>query len=53
MAASDTEANEGDVVERFWWRLKEEVARERGGGRDEGEEVDVEWPMTLMLCKRV
>lgn len=51
--AASTEANEGDVVERFWWKLKEEVARERGGSEDEGEEVGVEWPMTLMLCKRV
>jgi len=40
----------GDVVERFWWRLKERVAEENRG--DEGEEIEVEWPLAMLLFKR-
>jgi len=40
----------GDVVERFWWKLKERVAEENGG--HEGEEIEVEWPLAMLLFKR-
>ncbi|KAF8514950.1 S-adenosyl-L-methionine-dependent methyltransferase [Hysterangium stoloniferum] len=41
----------GDVVERFWWKLKERVAEEKGGSEEE--EIVIEWPLTLLLCRRM
>ena len=43
------DVHKGDVVERFWWSLKEQVAREKG---EEGEEVVVEWPLAMLLFKK-
>jgi trans-aconitate 3-methyltransferase len=40
----------GDVVERIWWTLKEEVAKVNEG--QPGEEVVMEWPLAMLLCKK-
>ncbi|KIJ49131.1 hypothetical protein M422DRAFT_205327 [Sphaerobolus stellatus SS14] len=40
----------GDVVERFWWTLKERVAEENDG--DEGQEIEIEWPLAMILFKK-
>ncbi|KAH9922130.1 S-adenosyl-L-methionine-dependent methyltransferase [Fomitopsis serialis] len=44
-----------DVEVRFWRKLREEVARlegKDGGEAGEGEEVEVEWPMAVLLARR-
>ena len=41
----------GDIVERLWWNLKDEVARVNGG--DEGEGVEIEFPLAMLLFKKV
>ncbi|KAH9940649.1 S-adenosyl-L-methionine-dependent methyltransferase [Amylocystis lapponica] len=44
---------DGDVALRFWRRLKEEVAAREGRGLPgDEEEVEVEWPMALILATR-
>ncbi|KAI0343842.1 S-adenosyl-L-methionine-dependent methyltransferase [Trametopsis cervina] len=40
---------DGDIAERFLNRLKEDVARQDGKA---GEDVDVEWPLALILARR-
>ncbi|KAF8577836.1 S-adenosyl-L-methionine-dependent methyltransferase [Ramaria rubella] len=50
LAHRPSDGKGGDIVERFWWRLKDEIAKHNGG--DEGEEVDIEWPMAMLLFKR-
>ena len=56
----DLERKEGDIAVRFWNSLKAEVAKdqEREGkekGEKEGEEgeIEVEWPLALILARRV
>ena len=45
----DLERADGDIAVRFLNRLKENVARQDG---QVGEEVDVEWPLALILARR-
>ncbi|GJJ12897.1 hypothetical protein Clacol_007143 [Clathrus columnatus] len=48
--ASGNGEKQGDIVERFWWTLKETVAKENGG--DEGSEIEIVWPMAMLLFKK-
>ena len=45
----DLQRPEGDIAVRFLNRLKEDVAQHRGQA---GEEIDVEWPLALILARR-
>lgn len=45
----DLERTDGDIAVRFLNRLKDDVARQNG---EAGEEVDVEWPLALILARR-
>jgi SAM-dependent methyltransferase len=49
---SDLERPDGDVSKRFWMSLKHRVGSEGGGMKDE-DLVDIEWPVALMLVKKV
>lgn len=40
----------GDIVERFWWSLKEHVARENDG--HERDEIEIVWPVAMLLFKK-
>ncbi|KAF8532367.1 S-adenosyl-L-methionine-dependent methyltransferase [Gautieria morchelliformis] len=50
LAQRPSDGKGGDVVERIWWTLKEEVAKVNEG--QPGEEVVVEWPLAMLLCKK-
>lgn len=41
---------QGDIVERFWWTIKENVAKENGG--NEGDGIEIVWPLAVLLFKR-
>ncbi|KAI0087202.1 S-adenosyl-L-methionine-dependent methyltransferase [Irpex rosettiformis] len=45
----DLQRPDGDIALRFLNRLKEDVAQHKGST---GEEVDVEWPLALILARR-
>ena len=45
----DKDVPSGDIAKRFWKQLQEHAA-ERDGSRLN--EVDVEWPMALLLARR-
>ncbi|PCH37184.1 S-adenosyl-L-methionine-dependent methyltransferase [Wolfiporia cocos MD-104 SS10] len=44
----------GDVAVRFWRALRAEVAQQKGrtGEEDEAEEIEIEWPMAVLLARR-
>ncbi|KAH7929141.1 S-adenosyl-L-methionine-dependent methyltransferase [Leucogyrophana mollusca] len=49
----DAQHAEGSVEVRFWNALKEGVEKELGGVKVEGkDEVDIEWPLAMMLVKK-
>jgi trans-aconitate 3-methyltransferase len=49
---ADLERPDGDISKRFWTSLKERVGSEGGGVEDE-DLVDIEWPLALMLVKKL
>jgi hypothetical protein len=48
----DLERPEGHIAQRFWKNLKERVESEGGSVRDE-DQVDIEWPLALILVKKM
>jgi len=48
----DLERPDGDISKRFWESLKERV-RSEGGGVEDQDLIDIEWPLALMLVKKV
>lgn len=40
----------GDIVERFWWKLKERVSEETG--EPATDEIEIEWPLTMIMFKK-
>lgn len=47
----DEDSPKGDVVSRFVKRLQEGVRKDVGGS-DAGNEVELEWPMVLLLLSK-
>lgn len=45
----DLKREDGDIAVRFLNRLKDDIARHDG---QIGDEVDVEWPLALLLARR-
>ena len=45
----DLRRSDGDIAVRFLNRLRDEVASQKG---EAGEEIDVEWPLALILARR-
>ncbi|KAG2104989.1 hypothetical protein BD769DRAFT_1393366 [Suillus cothurnatus] len=43
----------GDIAVRFWKDLKEGAEREDGRAVEGHDEVDIEWPLALIMVKRV
>lgn len=50
LAHRPSDGQGGDVAERFWWSLQEEIAKKNGG--ELVEEIDVEWPMAMLVFKK-
>ena len=49
----DIQRPEGDIAEQFWRELRERVAQDKGKEVEgEEEEVEIEWPMALLLARR-
>ncbi|KAG2346401.1 hypothetical protein BDR05DRAFT_997390 [Suillus weaverae] len=49
---TDGENPRGDVAVRFWKDLKEGVEREDGRAVEGHDEVDIEWPLAMIMVKR-
>ncbi|KAG1899976.1 S-adenosyl-L-methionine-dependent methyltransferase [Suillus fuscotomentosus] len=49
---SDGENPHGDVAVRFWKDLKEGAEREDGRAVEGHDEVDIEWPVAVVMAKR-
>ena len=49
---ADAENSRGDIAVRFWNDLKEGVGREVGRRVEGHDEVDVEWPLAMIMVKR-
>ncbi|KAI0075590.1 S-adenosyl-L-methionine-dependent methyltransferase [Panus rudis PR-1116 ss-1] len=47
----DLKNPEGDIAVRFWKSLRQHVATQ-GGKADETDEIDIEWPVAVILAKR-
>ncbi|GJE92486.1 S-adenosyl-L-methionine-dependent methyltransferase [Phanerochaete sordida] len=51
---ADKENPEGDIAKRFWNRLKAHTTEQDGSSTaKDTDEIDVEWPMALLLARRV
>ena len=51
---TDKENPEGDIARRFWKQLKTHTAEQDGTEvAKDTDEIDVEWPMALLLARRV
>lgn len=48
----DANNPEGDIATRFWKRLQAEMGYKGEEGEGEGEVVEVEWPMALIMVRR-
>lgn len=48
----DAKDPRGDISERFWLDLKEGTERDLGKSVGEEGQVDVEWPLALLLVKK-
>ncbi|KAG2100251.1 hypothetical protein BD769DRAFT_1510186 [Suillus cothurnatus] len=49
---TDAEIPRGDIAVGFWKDLKEGAEREDGRTVEGHDEVDIEWPLALMMVKR-
>lgn len=50
---ADKESPEGDIAKRFCNTLKEHAAKQDGGALPKNtDEIDVEWPVALLLARR-
>ncbi|KAG1796066.1 S-adenosyl-L-methionine-dependent methyltransferase [Suillus plorans] len=49
---TDAENPRGDVAMRFWKDLKEGAEREDGRAVEGHDEVDIEWPVAMIMVKR-
>lgn len=51
---ADKENPEGDIARRFWSQLKAHTAKQNSSEIvKDTDEIDVEWPMVLLLARRV
>ncbi|KAG1817456.1 S-adenosyl-L-methionine-dependent methyltransferase [Suillus variegatus] len=50
---TDGETPRGDVAMRFWKDLKEGAEREDGRPVEGHDEVDIEWPLAMIMVKRL
>lgn len=51
---ADLQRPEGDIAARFLKQLKEHVAKEEGSELPgDSDSIDVEWPLALILARRV
>ncbi|KAG2360618.1 S-adenosyl-L-methionine-dependent methyltransferase [Suillus spraguei] len=50
---TDAENPRGDVAVRFWKDLMEDIKQEDGRAMEGHDEVDIEWPLAIILAKRV
>jgi hypothetical protein len=48
----DAENPRGDIAVRFWKDLMEGAGREDGRAVEGQDEVDIEWPLALIMVKR-
>jgi hypothetical protein len=48
----DAENPRGDIAVRFWKDLMEGAGREDGRAVEGHDEVDIEWPLALIMVKR-
>ena len=50
----DLQRPDGDIAVRFWNQLKSEVAeKDKSGLPKDTDEIDVEWPLALIVARRV
>lgn len=49
----DLKHPDGDISARFWKTINDEAEKREGKAIEDGDELQLDWPLTLFLVRRV